>query len=387
MQIQPFELERYFAEYEFNVEHLLSASDCESLALPELLALADEETRRMWETLSLGYTESQGDATLRTEIASLYETVQAGDVLVAAPEEAIFIAMNALLRAGDHVIVAYPAYQSLYAIAEGLGCRVTRWPLEQRGDGWFLDPAFLDAHLTPDTKLIVINFPHNPTGHLIPHADLTHIVAKARECGAYIFSDEMYRMLELEPARRLPSICDLYERGVTLSGMSKAYGLPGLRIGWLATHDKALMAQFAGWHDYTTICNSAPSEVLAIIALRARATIIQQSMELVRDNLRVATAYFAQRRTFFEWLPPLAGSVAFPKWVYPEMDVEEFCRGALRDASLMIVPAQAFAYPGPHFRVGLGRAGFAAALGRLEAYLAEFASASHAGQRSGSVNS
>ena len=149
MQIQPFELERYFAKYEFNVEHLLSASDCESLSLSDLLALADEETRRMWEMLSLGYTDSQGNATLRAEIASLYETTQAGDVLVAAPEEAIFIAMNALLREGDHVIVAYPAYQSLYAIAEGLGCRVTRWPLEQRGDGWFLDPGFLDDHLTP----------------------------------------------------------------------------------------------------------------------------------------------------------------------------------------------------------------------------------------------
>ena len=219
-------------------------------------------------SLSLGYTDSQGNATLRAEIANLYETTQAGDVLVAAPEEAIFIAMNALLREGDHVIVAYPAYQSLYAIAEGLGCRVTRWPLEQRGDGWFLDPAFLDDHLTPDTRLIVINFPHNPTGHLIPHADLAHIVEKAREYGAYLFSDEMYRMLELDASRRLPSICDLYERGVTLSGLSKAYGLPGLRIGWLATRDATSMAQFIGWHDYTTICNSAPSEVLAIIGLQ-----------------------------------------------------------------------------------------------------------------------
>ena len=194
-------------------------------------------------------------------------------------------------------------------------------------------------------------------------------------------------MLELDASRRLPSICDLYERGVTLSGLSKAYGLPGLRIGWLATHDATAMAQFIGWHDYTTICNSAPSEVLAVIGLRARATLLEQNMGLLRDNLRVATAYFDQRQAFFKWLPPLAGSVAFPGWVRAEMDVEAFCRGALKDASLMIVPAQAFDYPGPHFRVGLGRAGFAAALGRLEAYLSDFASASQAGQRSGSVSS
>ena len=387
MQIQPFTLERYFATYEFKAEALLSASDCESLTLAELLALADDETRLMWEGLRLGYTESQGHPALRDEVTRLYGTIVPEDVLIAAPEEAIFIAMHALLEPGDHVIVLDPAYQSLYALAERLGCRVTRWPLAQEGTGWHLDTAFLDDHLMRDTKLIVINFPHNPTGHIISRDELDHIVAKAQSCGAYIFSDEMYRMLEVDPAQRLPSVCDLCVRGIALSGLSKAYGLPGLRIGWLATRDASLMERFIIWHDYTTICNGAPSELLAIMALRAGPSILDRNRGLLRDNLRLAEAYFSQRQAFFDWLPPLGGSVAFPKWLHAGASVQDFCRGALESQSLMIVPGDAFDFPGAHFRVGLGRADFAAALGKLEAYLSDLASSSQAGQRNGSVNS
>jgi aspartate/methionine/tyrosine aminotransferase len=387
MEIQPFALERSFAAHEFRAEALLSASDCESLALVELLALADDETRRMWEALRFGYTESQGNPALRAEVTRLYATIAPGDVLVAAPEEAIFLAMHALLKPGDHVIVVHPAYQSLYALAEHLGCRVTRWPLVQEGSGWRLDMDFLDEHLTRDTKLIVINFPHNPTGHIIARDGLDHIIAAAQARGAHIFSDEMYRLLEVDTAQRLPPVCDLYDRGITLAGLSKAYGLPGLRIGWLATHDVRLMERCIAWHDYTTICNSAPSELLAIMALRAGPAILDRNRELLRDNLRLAEAYFGQRKAFFDWLPPLGGSVAFAKWLHTGISVQDFCRSALESHSLMIVSGETFEYPGAHFRVGLGRADFAAALGKLEAYLTDLASASQAGQRKGSANS
>ena len=132
MQIADFKLERYFAAHEFKVRYLLSASDCEALALDELLDMADTETLALWRDLKLNYTESQGHPLLRAEVAGLYEAIPPEDVLIAAPEELIFIAMNALLRPGDHVIATFPGYQSLYAIAEALGCAVTRWPLEVR---------------------------------------------------------------------------------------------------------------------------------------------------------------------------------------------------------------------------------------------------------------
>ena len=179
MKIQPFKLERYFAEHEFKARHLLSASDCEALTLAELLALADPEALGLWQGLGLGYTESQGHPLLRVAIARQYRRIGPDEVLIAAPEEAIFIAMHALLAPGDEVIVTWPAYQSLYALAEALGAQVVRWPLTVRDGGWRLDMTALAGLITPQTRLIVVNFPHNPTGYLPPRSDLDAIVALA----------------------------------------------------------------------------------------------------------------------------------------------------------------------------------------------------------------
>ncbi len=237
MQIDDFKLERYFAAHEFRVRHLLSASDCEALALEEVLKLADDETLALWHDLKLSYTESQGHPLLRSEVAGLHRAIGPEDVLIAAPEELIFIAMNALLRPGDHVIATYPGYQSLYAIAEALGCAVTRWPLAVRDGRWRLDLDGLADQIRPETRLLVVNFPHNPTGYLPDRSELDAIIELARRHGLHVFSDEMYRLLEYDAATRLPPVADLYERGISLSGLSKSFALPGLRIGWLAMRD------------------------------------------------------------------------------------------------------------------------------------------------------
>ncbi len=368
MDIAAFKLERFFAEHEFNVRHLLSASDCESLSLPELLALADPEMLDLWERLSLGYTESQGHPLLRAEVARQYRQISPENVLIAAPEEAIFIAMNALLTPGDEVVVTWPAYQSLHAIAAALGCRVVRWPLEVRDGAWRLDVSQLAGLITPKTRLIVINFPHNPTGWLPPASDLDAIVAIAAQHKLHLFSDEMYRLLEYDPAARLPSVCDLYEHGVTLSGLSKAFGLPGLRIGWLATHDRVLLARCSGLKDYTTICNSAPSEILGIVALRATETIVARNLGIVRDNLSLADSFFAAHAGRFTWLRPHAGSVAFPR-LNPPMQAVQLAQELLDRHNTMLVPGEMFDYEDSHFRLGLGRRSFPAALAELAAHL------------------
>ena len=243
MQITDFKLERYFAAYEFKVRYLLSASDCEALTLAELLAMADPATLDLWRDLSLGYTESQGHPLLREEVARLYSGIAPDETLIAAPEELIFIAMNVLLAPGDHVIATFPGYQSLYEVAGALGAAVTRWALTPSASGWQLDLAALERSITPRTRLLVINFPHNPTGHLPTAAELDAIIALARRHNLHIFSDEMYRLLEYDPAERLPSVADLYERGIALSGLSKSFALPGLRIGWLASHDRDFLAR------------------------------------------------------------------------------------------------------------------------------------------------
>lgn len=367
MEIKPFQLERYFAEYEFKVRYLLSASDCESVRMRDLLAMADAEMRAAWDGLALGYTETPGHPLLRAEVARLYERIGADQVVVAVPEEAILIAMNALLSPGDGVIVVTPAYQSLYEIARSLGCEVTLCDLEPLGSEWRLDLQFLADHVTPRTRLLVMNFPHSPTGYLPSRQEFDAILELAERHGLHVFSDEMYRLLEYDPARRLPSACDVCERAITLSGLSKNAGLPGLRVGWLATRDVSLVPRFMKIKDYTTICGSAPAEILATIALRAHEALVARSLEIVRRNLAHAEGFFHRHPETFRWLPPRAGSVAFPELV--SLPVDEFCRDLLEQEGVMVVPARLFDYPGNHFRLGLGRLNFPEALSRVEQYV------------------
>ncbi len=368
MKIRPFALERYFAEHEFTAEHLLSASDPESLTLQELLGLADPQSLSLWHGLKLGYTESQGHPLLREVIATTYSSLGPQDILTAVPEEAIFIAMHCLLRPGDHVIATFPAYQSLYEIAQALGCRLTRWPFVQRGESWGLDLDVLADSLAADTRLIVINFPHNPTGFLPDRAMVEAILELARRHGIYVFSDEMYRRLEYAPEQRLPAVCDLYERGVSLSGLSKTFGLPGLRLGWLATQDRALLARCATFKDYTTICGSAPGEILGLIALRAGERIIARNLDLIQANLGLADAFFAGRGERFTWLRPQAGPVCLPR-LRGAVSAAALCQGLLERESVLLLPGEVFEFDESHFRLGLGRRDFPAGLKRLETYL------------------
>jgi aspartate/methionine/tyrosine aminotransferase len=370
--LQPFKLERYFAEHEFSARYLLSASDCESLSVAELLGLADADGLRRWEMLRLGYTESQGDPALRSAIAAQYETIAAGQVLVAAPEELIFIAMQTLLEPGQHAICIHPAYQSLYEVARSRGHEVSAWPVElaHSGDAWRMDLDRLAGLIQPNTRLLVINFPHNPTGFVPDRATLDSLLDLARQHNLIVFSDEMYRGLEHNPERRLPAVCDLYERGVSLSGMSKALALPGLRLGWLATRAADLMPPWMRYKDYTTICSSAPSEVLALIGLRASRHLLDRSRAIVSHNVAAARSAFKALPDRLQWLAPRGGSIAFPAWTGPG-SVEDFCQAALARESVMIVPGSIFDYHGPHFRLGLGRRNFPAALDRAIAVAAD----------------
>lgn len=368
MPITPFKLERYFAEHEFKVKYLLSASDCESLALEELLQLADDECLKLWHNLKLGYTESAGHPMLREEVARLYNDIAAENVMIAAPEEAIFIAMNTLLNPGDHVITIFPAYQSLYEVARSRGCQVTPWELQCNSSRWQLDLDRLENSVQQNTRLLVLNFPHNPTGYLPTVAELEAIIAIARRHDLTIFCDEMYRGLEYAAAQRLPAICEVYENGIALSGLSKTFALPGLRLGWLVMQDKSWLERWLAFKDYTTICNSAPGEILGIMALRAQETIIARNLEIIQKNLAYAGAFFAQHEKKFLWIKPQAGSVAFPKWK-PDTPVDDFCRAVLAQQSVMIVPGSIFDATGNHFRLGLGRENFAEALQRVQAFL------------------
>ena len=368
MPLNPFKLERYFARYEFSVKYMLSASDCEGLAMADLLALAAPESQKLWQDLKLSYTESQGHPLLRAEVAGLYQHITPNDVVIAAPEEAIFIAMQALLKPGDHVIVVSPAYQSLFEIAASIGCRVTPWKLSPGAGGWRLDLAQLEQAITPQTRLLVVNFPNNPTGYLPARGDWEAMIALAHKHQVAIFSDEMYRLLEQDAALRLPAMCDVYERGISLSGLSKSFALPGLRLGWLAARSPEWTAAWLHYKDYTTICHSAPSEILGIIALQNKESILRRNREIIGENIAIAEQFFSAQQDQFSWLSPQAGSVAFPQWL-GQTPIEQLCQEILDRQGVMIVPGSLFDFPGNYFRIGLGRKNFGEAIEQVSQYM------------------
>jgi aspartate/methionine/tyrosine aminotransferase len=367
MPIRPFALERYFAEYEFTAELLLCSSDVEAYALRDLLALADDEARALWEGLSLGYTETPGHPLLRAEIAGLYPGLEPDDVLVfAGAQEAIFAFAQAALGGGDHAVVVTPAYQSLYEVARAAGADLSLLALEH-DTGWTLDLDDVRRALRPATRAIVVNFPHNPTGAHIDRATLDGLVAIADEAGAYLFSDEVYRWLEHAPAAALPGAAELSPRALSLGVMSKTFALPGLRIGWLACRDRELLARIAAIKDYTTICSSAPSEVLALMALRRRDEVVARSRAIVDANLPLLDDFFARWEGSFEWVRPRGAAIGFPRLV-AGVAIDDFARALVDEEGVLLLPGSVYGHAGNHFRIGFGRRNMPEALARLERF-------------------
>jgi aspartate/methionine/tyrosine aminotransferase len=374
MKIADFELERYFARWEFNVDHLLCASDPEPVPMGELLAMADPETERLWADLRLGYTESSGHPLLRAEIARTYRTVDPDEVLVCSgAQEAIFVALGSMLGPGDHAVVVWPSYQSLHEVARAAGAEVTLLPLEHER-GWALDLERLRAALRPTTRAVVVNFPHSPTGALPPPETLDALVELVEERGAWLVCDEVYRLLELDPAERWPAAVDRSRRAVSIDVMTKAFGLGGLRIGWIACHDRELLGRFAARKDYTTICNSAPSEILALIGLRAADRLLARSMGIVRANLRLLDSFFAEQSGWIEWVRPRASTVGFPR-LRGDLDAGVFAAELVRAEGVLLLPGSVFGHPGNHVRLGFGRRDLPEALAGLTRFAEAYVSA------------
>ena len=368
MRIADFALERFFARWEFAVEHLLCASDVEAYSMTELVSLADDETRALWDGLRLGYTESTGHPLLRAEIASLYETIEPDEVLTfAGAEEAIFCLMNVVAGAGDHVIVTWPGYQSLYEVARATGADVTLHALREAHD-WAIDLDALRSQVTPATRLIVVNLPHNPTGMLADRATFDLLVAMADEAGAQLLVDEVYRGLEVVEADRLPTAADSAARGISLGVMSKTFAMPGLRIGWIATHDRDLLDRLARFKDYTTICSSAPSEILAIIGLRARDRVLTRSRAIVAANLERLDAFFDEWGDRFSWVRPRGGSIGYPRLTVPGVRIDDWASELVQAEGVLLLPGSQLDDPGNHFRLGFGRTDLPVAVERLEDY-------------------
>lgn len=374
MRPSPFALERFFAEHEFTAPHLLCCSDCESVRVEDLTSASPDGLQGLLD-LSLRYGDSHGEPGLREAIARLYTTIEARNVLVfTGAEEAIYAFVHGVLDPGDHVIATTPCYQSFTELPTAAGCRLTPWPMLPE-NCFAPDPDLPAREFTDATRAVLVNFPHNPTGYLPPVEFFTDLAASCADRGAILFSDEVYRFLEYNTANRLPAACDISKSAVSLGVLSKSFGLPGLRVGWVATHNEKVLKQMAAMKDYLSICGSRPSEYLAQLALASQERLIARNRRIIVENLALLTSLFKRRDDLFAWTLPAAGPLVFPSIISSRFgggtppDSEVFADRLLKEAGVLVAPGSLFGMPGPHFRVGVGRLDMRPALARMEAWV------------------
>jgi aspartate/methionine/tyrosine aminotransferase len=370
--LRPFALEVFLSKWEFTARYHLCASDMQSITLSELLEMADASDRAAWDQLYLGYTETWGAPTLRETIASTYDSVTSDQVLTfVGAQEGIFAAMHALLGPDDHAITVIPNYQSVESVPLSL-CPTTGIALDPQRN-WELDLDQVRDAIRPTTRVMCINFPHNPTGKVISRQTLDSLISICHERGIYLFSDEVYRLLERRPEMTLPQVADLYKKGLSLGVMSKAYGLPGLRLGWIASKDVSLLQRMERVKHYTSICSPAPSELLTTIALKARQQILDRNRSLIARNLPILEAFFREHAHLFEWSTPDGGSIGFPRYLGSE-GVEAFAADLVENAGVLLLPGSVYksdlgATPADRFRIGYGRANTADGVAAMRRYL------------------
>jgi len=371
MEIPPFKLEEFWKKYEFTAPYLLCCSDAESWKLNEILEMADPEAKNLWESLSLGYTESPGLPLLRKEVAHLYSSIDSDQIVTfAGAEEGIYCAMRTLVEPGDHVIVIDPCYQSLAALPKFFGAEITPIRLNPE-QGWQLELEEVQSAFRTNTKLLILNYPHNPTGAVLNKDVFYGLVQLCREKEAYIFCDEVYRYLEIDETQRLPSIVDAYEKGITLNVMTKAFGLAGLRIGWLAASDRDFLQKVGSYKLYTSICNSAPSEILALIALRAKDQILRRNRMVMLHNLGILGSLMERHPQTLSWIPPQSGTMAVIKLLLP-VPIETFAEELVKKEGVLIMPGSVFDLPGNFFRIGFGKKNMPEILERFEQFLTHY---------------
>ena len=370
--MRDFRLETHFAKWEFAAKYHMTASDAESMTIRQLLDLADEPLPEWIEDLWLGYTETTGAPDLRRAIASTYDNTASDNIICfAGAEEAIYAAMRVLLSKDDHAIVVVPNYQAAETIPLQI-CAVTGVLLDP-DNAWRLDLDDVRQAIRPNTKLISINFPNNPTGAIMPADDYASLISLCREYGLYLFSDEVFRLLELDESKRIPQAVDIYERSLSLNVMSKAYGLPGLRIGWLASQDKKLLSKIERYKHYLSICNSAPSERLAVFALGVRDKILARNRGLIRRNLSVLDQFFSDYSDLFDWYHPDGSCVAFPRYI-GKGGIETLCETLVNESGVLLLPASVYhselmETPQDRFRIGFGRANMGDGIAAFRGFL------------------
>ena len=345
MYIKPFAVEEWMNEYEVGARFNIAETCVDSVSLDQLFALAGEDKARFLADFCakrLTYGDILGSPALRSGICGLYKTVQPDQVVpthgAAGANHHVFCS---LISTGDRVVSIMPTYQQLYSIPEALGADVAIMHLKQE-NGYLPDLAELKALVTPETKMICLNNPNNPTGALMSEAQLQQIVDIARSVDAYILCDEVYRHLT-QTDDWCPSIVDLYEKGISVSSMSKVFSLAGLRLGWIATREPAALKAFLSHRDYNLISCGLFDDAAASVALSHRDVMLKRNQAIVRENLAILDQWVAAHERFY-YTKPKAGTTAL---VYYDYDIPsyEFCKKMYHKTGAFVTPGDCFEQP------------------------------------------
>jgi aspartate/methionine/tyrosine aminotransferase len=372
MKVEVFEMERFQSVWENRVECNLSESGVHPMSVEELVG-PDEAGALLRQRLV--YVQTNGTPALRAAIAGLYPGATADNIVVGnGTAEANYIAVWRLVEPGDEVVMMLPNYMQVWGVLRGQGAVVQPWRLgEDRG--WTADVEELEKLVGPKTRLIAVCNPNNPTGSILSEDAMKAIVRVAEKHGAWILADEVYRGAELD-GRETRSFWGLYDRLLVTCGLSKAYGLPGLRIGWVAGPAETI-AELWARKDYLSIAPGALSDVLAQKAVEpaVRRRILARTRGIVNGNYAVLQDWMRRHENAFRLVPPRAGAIAYPRYSWPIGSTRLMER--LRDEqSVLVVPGDQFGMDG-FLRIGLGNepADLSAGLERIDRVLGSLGAA------------
>jgi aspartate/methionine/tyrosine aminotransferase len=351
VKIVPFEMERMQSTWENRVSINLSESGVHPLTVGELLT--DDGDRAALLDVALGYPQTNGTIPLRSAIAALYPGATPDHIHVTnGGSEANFCSTWSLLEPGDDVVMMAPNYMQTWGLARAFAGAVREWPLRERDGHWRPDLDELRSLLSPRTKLLIICNPNNPTGACFDAPTLDAICREAGRHGAWVLSDEIYRGAELAGAET-PSVWGRYDRAIVTSGLSKAYGLPGLRIGWVAGPPEFVAGTWA-FHDYTSIAPGAINDRLAALALSPakRGTILRRTRRILSENLPALASWLSARADLFSFSPPEAGAIVYARY-HRAINSTALTTRLREEQGLLMVPGDHFGMDG-FLRIGFG---------------------------------
>ncbi len=355
--IDLFRMERYQARHFHVVEHDLSESGVRPLSIAELLGEGPEVEELL--RVPLGYPLSEGSRATREQIASWYPGAVAEDVtLVNGTAEAIFLTLWTVLEPGDRLAYMVPNYLQGLGLGRHFAGALDTFALRQvEADGarrWALDLEELERAVGPATKAVMVCHPDNPTGHVLTAEEMAAVIAAARRAGAWVIADEVYRGAEIETETTSPTFWGRYERTIVLAGLSKAFGLPGLRVGWaLAPRD--FIERLWEHHDYTTLAPSMPSDLLCRVAMTPakREWILSRTRRILREHLPPLEAWIAGHGALFRYARPRAGAIAYLEYDLP-VEPSELVERIRRECDVLLVSSDMFGLSGRGLRVGFG---------------------------------